>query len=1219
MEVGTLLGAEVAGRYRLSRHLGDGPLGASFEASTGSSSKLAVKVVQRVRVSDDALSRHLQAATALSAIRSLHLVPTRDVAYDLPRGLVVIARDLLPDPDLAAILAGGRPLAPLAALRIVAQACVGIGSAHAADLVHGNVKPSNVFLESDGAGRITARVCDPALVPGRAARSRPDSWQHLRFAAPEQVRVTNEGSRDLGRRGDVFSLGALLYALLTGAPPYAEATSAETLAQALASGEIEVRSRASWVPESIARVVERAMSRHPAQRFASARELGDALRELVGGDDTVTSEALVPLDPALCSTEMAPGSRRPRAAASIDVFSDPLPDPLLGHKLGGRYRVLRALGSGGMGAVYEVVAENGEHFAAKVISREASGTDTRVVARFIREAHSVTEVDDVHVTRTIELGTDMTLGVPFLIMDLLHGQDLRALFKQLGAIEPVPLLRVFAQVSLGLSAAHKRGVVHRDVKPANIFLDAASGGAVTVKICDFGLAKALEEADSGISHDLTGTGGILGTPMYMSPEHATNPRGVDARADIWSLCASLYEGLSGQKLWEGVGTTAAEVLLAVCTRDFPPLADVAPWVSPAIAAMVEKGLARDPAERWPDLDAMLAELAPHLGGTTDVSMDALVGVDRSRSALRPATGPRLPGMSHASTRPEQEVSGPPANGAEAGLPSTPTGSSVRSAPESIGGVGRAPPARSSRLVPVAAAGALALAAAAVGSRFWSSPRVQHAGGAGGAGAAAAASTECAKNAECVKGHGGEPWVCGSGGRCAPLASEDCKVLADPTALDNDETIWFGTMFPLSGELASVGAECTNAVDLARRELSAISAGLPRNGDVPAAPVGLVACDDSANAARAAAHLTQDVHVPAVIGFRASDEVIDLASKFFVPNHVVTIATLNHSPLITKVPQPVEGPRLVWRMADSYGQTPEVMSLLIRQVLEPELRATGGLAPHDRVRAAAILAETATGLGTEDSLLEKLVVNDRRALDSRDDFRVYRCNSGADSSACEQHAEAIVAFRPHVILFVLSAGDLRPLFRQVEERWPAGARFRPRYLGSEDLDQLASFFDERPERRRRFLGLTPPYNDASLKLTRRYNAAFHTQLDETQIPAPQYDAFYLLAYAAFAAKDHPRDGTSLAHAFPRLMPPAETLEVGPSTLLEVFGRLARGESVALDGASTLIDLDLATGERRTDFDVVCAGVGAGGRASGSIASGLRYDHIHHVLTGARSCP
>jgi serine/threonine protein kinase/tetratricopeptide (TPR) repeat protein len=656
-----LLGAEVAGRYRLLRQLGDGPLGASYEAQSGEVPSLAVKIVRRALLSDEALSRYLQAAASLSATRNVHLVVPRDVAYDLPRGLVVFARDLLVGPDLATFLARNGPLAPSIAVRIVAQACDGIASVHGVDLAHRSIKPANVFLEPAASSGVTVRVCDPGV--GSAPRARGGEWEHLRYGAPEVASLPKEGARESDRRADVYSLGALLYTLLSGAPPYAEATSAGALLDSFASREVDpVQTRAPWVPAPIARVVDRALSRDPARRFSSAQTLGAALRELTGGEDSVAREDLVPLDVATRRTNAEPTSDRGGRPAIVAADASPQVerDPLLGHRLGGRYRVLDTLGRGGMGTVYTVEGPGGERFAAKVISREAAGRDTLTIARFIREAHAVTKIDDPHVTRTIELGTDLTLGVPFLVMELLEGRDLGSLFKERGAIEPAPLLRVFAQAATGLSAAHAQGIVHRDIKPANVFLDVAPDGSVTVKICDFGLAKAVAQVDDdAVSHGLTRTGGVLGTPMYMSPEHVSNPRAIDERADVWSLCASLYEGLSGRRLWASAGASMAELMLAIAARPITPLREVAPWVSPAIAEIVERGLARAPEDRWQDFEAMRAALAIHTGGAMDVSIEALASVDAARLATRPAAAPRA----HGANASLLTAAGPAAGGA----------------------------------------------------------------------------------------------------------------------------------------------------------------------------------------------------------------------------------------------------------------------------------------------------------------------------------------------------------------------------------------------------------------------------------------------------------------------------------------------------------------------------------------------------------------------------
>jgi serine/threonine protein kinase len=234
MEASLLLGEELAGRYRLLRHLGDGPVGSSFEAATTDAPVLAVKVIERSLLSEDALSRYLQSASTATAVRNAHLVATRDVAYDLPRGFVVFVRDLLPAPDLGSLLAKNGPVTPPNAVRIVAQACEGVARLHASDLVHRNLKPSNVFLDADVAGVLTVRVCDPAVGRGMTARSKVATWQHLRFASPEQAGAAG-ASNQIDSRTDVYSLGAVLHALLTGAPPYAEIASVESLAEALSS------------------------------------------------------------------------------------------------------------------------------------------------------------------------------------------------------------------------------------------------------------------------------------------------------------------------------------------------------------------------------------------------------------------------------------------------------------------------------------------------------------------------------------------------------------------------------------------------------------------------------------------------------------------------------------------------------------------------------------------------------------------------------------------------------------------------------------------------------------------------------------------------------------------------------------------------------------------------------------------------------------------------
>src|SRR5262249_41955825 len=152
------------------------------------------------------------------------------------------------------------------------------------------------------------------------------------------------------------------------------------------------------------------------------------------------------------------------------------------------------------------------------------------------------EITSENVVAILDAGTDAAIGVPFLVMDLLRGRDLSALLEGVGPLVPEAAVRVFVQACRGVAAAHARSIVHRDLKPANIFLDTSDSGVVSVKICDFGIAKirATDALDNKTA-SLTKSGSVLGSPIYMSPEQVRNAKGVDARTDVWSLALSLYE------------------------------------------------------------------------------------------------------------------------------------------------------------------------------------------------------------------------------------------------------------------------------------------------------------------------------------------------------------------------------------------------------------------------------------------------------------------------------------------------------------------------------------------------------------------------------------------------------------------------------------------------------------------------------------------------------
>ena len=235
--------------------------------------------------------------------------------------------------------------------------------------------------------------------------------------------------------------------------------------------------------------------------------------------------------------------------------------------VGGRYKLLEKRGGGGMAKVYRAEDQTLQRIVAVKLINPELRAEAEFDARFQREARIASQLQDPHIVAVHDFGLDATHG-PFLVMEFLEGQSLR---ERLATGGPLPLkaaIQISGQLMLALMHAHDRGIVHRDIKPDNIFLVSQSGVRMHVRVLDFGIARILRRDDPGQSLTLTSPGAVLGTPRYMSPEQlAGHP--LDARSDIFSAALVIHEALTGQLPY-----VSGKKLSELCPEASPVLQDL---------------------------------------------------------------------------------------------------------------------------------------------------------------------------------------------------------------------------------------------------------------------------------------------------------------------------------------------------------------------------------------------------------------------------------------------------------------------------------------------------------------------------------------------------------------------------------------------------------------------------------------------------------------------
>jgi serine/threonine protein kinase len=330
--------------------------------------------------------------------------------------------------------------------------------------------------------------------------------------------------------------------------------------------------------------------------------------------------------------------------------------PRAGDVLGGKYRIERVLGSGGMGVVLEATHLELEQRVALKLLLPHVAQSPESVERFLREARYAAKIKSEHVVRVLDVAR-LESGSPYIVMEFLDGQDLADLVAARGPLPVSLAVDLLLQACEAIAEAHALGIVHRDLKPANLFVVERPGTGPFVKVLDFGISKDSSRRGDNPSGAITTTTAILGTPSYMSPEQMRSTRDVDGRADVWSLGAILYSLLKGEPPYQGEST--ADVCAKIMRDPPPPLAR--PEAPRGVAYAIERCLEKSAPTRFESVAILAAAIVEFGSPAARASLARIGDLPPPRSRL-----PSTPLESDATHPAHVAISKPPSVARTAG-------------------------------------------------------------------------------------------------------------------------------------------------------------------------------------------------------------------------------------------------------------------------------------------------------------------------------------------------------------------------------------------------------------------------------------------------------------------------------------------------------------------------------------------------------------------------
>lgn len=622
--------SDSAPRYQILRKLADGAMAEVLLAKDRVTQEQVVLKILRPELTSDptAAGRFLDEAKVCQKLEHPHVVRHLG-AGRFSDGRVYLVTEYLEGEDLGSHLKLKGPLQAVDLLKLALPLCQALEHVHRHGVVHRDLKPDNVFLVG-GLARFNPKLLDFGLAHFQGPRSVRTATGVI-LATPEYTPPESIQGARADARSDLYSLGILLYEALVGSPPFVAANYGELLLKHLSEEPPPLPDAAAHLTP----VLLRCLAKDPAARWASAAELGGALSEAL-----TLSTARTFVSRTGVSKTTSPGE----VAPLDETF--------------GVYRAVKLLGEGAMGKVYLAKhSKLGRQVALKVM-HPSHARNTELVERFRQEALAVNEINHEHIVEIFDLLDEETdsSGNPrvYCVMELLSGATLSEVIlrEQLSVRRIANLCR---QIASALGAAHKVGVVHRDIKPDNVFITERSGIQDFVKVLDFGVAKLVVQLTDAPKVG-TMQGAIIGTPAYMAPEQASGA-GADFRADIYAMGVVLHELLTGKVPFEGA--VFGQLVVQIMTQPPPPLPQATSAGEPipeGLKNLVARCLAKRPEDRPASMEEVEQELSVILSSAaagTATPSEAVVR--REDGAARGARATPYHGPSSGTVNPESQA------------------------------------------------------------------------------------------------------------------------------------------------------------------------------------------------------------------------------------------------------------------------------------------------------------------------------------------------------------------------------------------------------------------------------------------------------------------------------------------------------------------------------------------------------------------------------------